>query len=168
LIILAIIIFAVVKGKSSRGGSSNSAMRDRRRVGRYDIYYDDEIFMMGAFWYDGLYFRNERDYYNQYGHHFTNRMYADSYNDYADKYENEVMDDLDDVDRMNDEILDDVDDRESYRNDAADADYEADKYENESRYDEEDANEYDDASDAFNDEPDFSDESNDDDDEDKW
>jgi len=174
LIILAIIIFAVVKGKSSRGRSGGSPMRSRRRVGRHDIYYDDEIFMMGAFWYDGIYFRNERDYYNQYGHHFTNRMYADGYDEYADRYENEAMNDLDEVDRMNDEILDDVDDREEYRNEAADANYDADmdnadadEYDNESRYDNEDAGEYDEASSAFDDEPEFSDEEDESEDE-EW
>ena len=162
LIILAIIIFAVVKGKAVRGGG---APMGRRRYGRYDIYYNDDIFDMGPFWYDGIYFRNEMDYYDRYGHHFTNRMFADSYDEYADRYEQEAMEDMDEVDRMNDEILDDVDDRERYRNEAADADYDADmdnadadEYDNESRYSNEDSAEYDEASDAFNDEPEFSDE----------
>lgn len=163
LIFFAIVIFIIIKANSSRG--SGAPMRSRRRVGRYDVYYDDGIFDMGPFWYDGVYFRNERDYYNQYGSHYTNRMYTDGYDEYADQYEQEAMQDLDEVDRMNDEILDDVDDREKLRNEAADANYDADmdnadadEYDNDSRYDNEDSAEYDEASDAFDDEPEFEDE----------
>ncbi|MFT5129690.1 MAG: F0F1-type ATP synthase membrane subunit c/vacuolar-type H+-ATPase subunit K [Rhodothermales bacterium] len=42
---------------------------------RYEVDDDDEPFLMGDFWFEGIYFRSGQEYRNAKGHIYTNRMY---------------------------------------------------------------------------------------------
>lgn len=95
------------------------------RVQRFSPGYNDAPFGMGPFYYQGQYFASQAMFHNMYGHHYTNRMYMDHFDQWGQGQAWQGQPAQYDP-RLDQEIRHDINEREHLYEQAADAGYEAD------------------------------------------
>jgi hypothetical protein len=160
-----VIIIAVLFGKRSDGGAVVHHYDDhsRHNVSFYDVGYDDGHFNRGSFYYRGQYYGSHLDFHNQYGYHYTNRMYRDNYDQWG---QGQPYDEA-----LDHEIHEDIHEREMLYTEAAEAGYEADmmradadhldldarSYEQDSHEMQQEMHDADEAADLFDDDHEFED-----------
>lgn len=135
---VGVFLIAILFGRPSRetvvvqggGGGPYYTGVGGHRVQRFNPGYNDAPFGMGPFYYQGQYFANQAMFYNMYGHHYTNRMYMDHFDQWGHGqawHGGHQMGGRPQYDeRMDQEIRHDMQEREHLYEQAADAGYEAD------------------------------------------
>jgi hypothetical protein len=152
IIIICIMIFARKSG--SKGSSSSNFNNAGFGTRRYDVHGNDDYFESGSFWHRGNYYHNERDYYLETGHHYTNSMYLDNYDQYGlgqgrdEALDTKIQQEIEKREDLSEAAADAGEQADNLRADAEELDNQADEAN-------EDIEELCETAEALDDEPDF-------------